>query len=313
MTTGTARGKGSSRRSGSTARAKTAEEHFKYWTGFLDKAPFLDGIIVNEFIVNNPSTRPGAADQPGAAGAGGAGAATAPRLSRRPSRSCVPTTGTRTRCFYAYVGGSGKKLNQEMIGPTFIRTLIDCNYRIALERYIYEMSSEKRSQGGIATVRRRHRRLGSQGTRRQEAHGHRVRPVLHASRRHQQAAERRLPRLDGPADERRGQSSGAGGHGGPGMVDIPSSGRGNGAVRREAVPALCHRGQDGDADAGPTLSHATSRMRISRRGWKAGPCSPRKRGPSRPRVFHDMAGSRGDTWAWAGRPIRNTSATPFSG
>ncbi|HZU34674.1 MAG TPA: hypothetical protein VFA18_02125, partial [Gemmataceae bacterium] len=29
---------------GINSRGQTAEDHFKYWTGFLDKAPFLDGI-----------------------------------------------------------------------------------------------------------------------------------------------------------------------------------------------------------------------------------------------------------------------------
>ena len=39
---------------GINAQAKTADEHYQYWTGFLEKAPFLDGIIIDEFIVNNP-------------------------------------------------------------------------------------------------------------------------------------------------------------------------------------------------------------------------------------------------------------------
>src|SRR5207249_9480764 len=47
---------------------------------------------------------------------------------------------------YAYVGGSGKKLNQEAIGTNFIRTIMNCGYRVALERYLHEMSSEKRSE-----------------------------------------------------------------------------------------------------------------------------------------------------------------------
>lgn len=96
------------------ARGQTAEDHFKYWTGFLDKSPFLDGIIVNEFIVNNPSSPAGVAVSP----------------ERQ---------------------GSGKKLNQEMVGPTFFRTLIDTNCRIALERYLHEMSSEKGSKDALET------------------------------------------------------------------------------------------------------------------------------------------------------------------
>src|SRR6185503_15375192 len=39
---------------GINSQAKTPEEHFKYWTGFYDRAKFLDGIIINEFIVNRP-------------------------------------------------------------------------------------------------------------------------------------------------------------------------------------------------------------------------------------------------------------------
>ncbi len=34
------------------SRAKTADEHLQFWTGFYDRAPFLDGLIINEFIVN---------------------------------------------------------------------------------------------------------------------------------------------------------------------------------------------------------------------------------------------------------------------
>jgi len=37
----------------------------------------------------------------------------------------------RLKTIYAYVGGSGKKLNQEMIGTNFIRTIVDCGYRVA--------------------------------------------------------------------------------------------------------------------------------------------------------------------------------------
>jgi hypothetical protein len=34
--------------------ARTAEEHAANWTSFFTNAPFLDGIIINEFIVNRP-------------------------------------------------------------------------------------------------------------------------------------------------------------------------------------------------------------------------------------------------------------------
>jgi hypothetical protein len=54
--------------------------------------------------------------------------------------------GHKGKILYGYVGGSGKTLNQEIIGPDFIRTIIDCGYRVALERYIFEVSSEGKAK-----------------------------------------------------------------------------------------------------------------------------------------------------------------------
>ena len=55
----------------------------------------------------------------------------------------------RDKMVYAYIGGSGKKLNQEIIGPTFVHRILECNFRIALERYIFEVSSEQKSQDAL--------------------------------------------------------------------------------------------------------------------------------------------------------------------
>jgi hypothetical protein len=55
----------------------------------------------------------------------------------------------RHKMLYAYVGGSGKKLNQEIIGTNFIRTIVECGYRVALERYLHEMSSEQGSKDAL--------------------------------------------------------------------------------------------------------------------------------------------------------------------
>jgi hypothetical protein len=135
---------------GIDGRGRTAEDHFRYWAGFLEKSPFLDGIIVNEFIVNNPSTPPGAAVTPERQ-------ARVDRERQRHRAYQEAITKLRAdarykdKSFYAYVGGSGKKLNQEMIGPAFIRTLIDTNCRIALERYLHEMSSEEGSKQTLDT------------------------------------------------------------------------------------------------------------------------------------------------------------------
>ncbi len=131
---------------GIDGRGQTAEDHFRYWTACLDRSPFLDGVIVNEFIVNNPS-----------------GAAVSPerraRLERERQRYRAYEEAVKKlradarykdKSFYAYVGGSGKKLNREVIGPSFVRTLIDSGCRVALERYLHEMSSEKGSEDALA-------------------------------------------------------------------------------------------------------------------------------------------------------------------
>ncbi|MBI4662246.1 MAG: hypothetical protein HY735_25790 [Verrucomicrobia bacterium] len=134
---------------GINSQAKTAEDHFKYWTGFYDRTPYLDGIIINEFIVNRPVAE--------------WAALTPERLARMDrEREQYGQYGEalkkmrtddryRNKTLFAYVGGSGKKLNQEIIGTNFIRTIIDCGYRVALERYLHEMSSEQGSKGALQT------------------------------------------------------------------------------------------------------------------------------------------------------------------
>jgi hypothetical protein len=129
---------------GINAQAKTADEHFEFWAGMLDKAPMLDGIIINEFIVNNPS-----------------GTLSPERQKRREQeqeryrvyesaiRKLKADERYKNKMVYAYVGGSGKKLNQEVIGPTFVHALVECDDRIALERYIHEVSSEEKSKDAL--------------------------------------------------------------------------------------------------------------------------------------------------------------------
>jgi hypothetical protein len=134
---------------GISSQAKTAEDHFRYWTSFYEKAPFLDGIIINEFIVNRPVSE--------------WAALTPERLARMErERQQYEAYGEAikkmrandrypNKMLYAYVGGSGKKLNQEIIGTNFIRTIKECGYRVALERYLHEMSTEKGSQEALNT------------------------------------------------------------------------------------------------------------------------------------------------------------------
>jgi hypothetical protein len=134
---------------GIDSRGTTADDHVKYWTGYYDRAPFLDGIIVNEFIVNRPVVEWAELTPERRA-----------RMDRE--RQQYETYGEaikkmraddryRDRTLYAYVGGSGKKLNQEIIGTNFIRTIRDCGYRVVLERYLHEMSSEQGSKDALQT------------------------------------------------------------------------------------------------------------------------------------------------------------------
>jgi hypothetical protein len=133
---------------GINSQANTADEHSRFWASVFDRSPFLDGIIVNEFIVNNPSTRPGGQLSP----------ERAERINRERQQYRVYGEAIkklraddryRGKMFYGYVGGSGKKLNQDVIGPDFIRTITECGYRVALERYIFEVSTPKKSEDSL--------------------------------------------------------------------------------------------------------------------------------------------------------------------
>jgi len=128
--------------------AKTAAEHVEHWSQFYAKAPFLDGIIVNEFIVNNPATGPGITLSPDRQ----------ERMEREKQRYQLygealarlrSDPRAANKSLYAYVGGSGKKLNQEVIGTNFIRTILTNGYQVALERYLHEMSSEQGAKDAL--------------------------------------------------------------------------------------------------------------------------------------------------------------------
>jgi hypothetical protein len=132
---------------GISSQAKTAEEHAKFWNSVYDKTPFLDGLIINEFIVNRPVAEWAELNPE--------------RLGRiENERKQYETYGeaikkmradNRYKMFYAYVGGSGKELNQEIIGTNFVRTIKDCGYRVALERYLHEMSNLQGSREALQT------------------------------------------------------------------------------------------------------------------------------------------------------------------
>lgn len=134
---------------GVNSQAKTADEHFNYWAGAMDKAPFLDGVIIDEFIVNNPIREWLKEITPERQKRFDEERAQYP-LYEEAFRRIRADERYRDKTVYAYIGGSGKKLNQEIIGPTFIHTILDCNFRVGLERYIHEVSSEQKSKEALA-------------------------------------------------------------------------------------------------------------------------------------------------------------------
>jgi hypothetical protein len=133
---------------GLNATARTADEHAAYWTGFLRNAPFLDGIIIDEFIVNRPISEWLRVVSPERQA----------RFDKEKADYELYSQGLKkirtdkqydSKTIYIYVGGSGIKLNQEIIGTNVIRTLIDCGYFVVPERYVYERSSEEGSRRAL--------------------------------------------------------------------------------------------------------------------------------------------------------------------
>ena len=133
---------------GLNAAAKTADEHAAYWTGFLRNAPFLDGIIIDEFIVNQPISEWMPVVSPERQARFDKEKADYELYAQafRKIRADSQFDGKR---IYVYVGGSGRKLNQEIIGTNAIRSLIDCGYFVVPERYVYERSSEEGSRQAL--------------------------------------------------------------------------------------------------------------------------------------------------------------------
>jgi hypothetical protein len=140
---------------GIDANAKTAEEHAAYWMNLLEKVPFADGFIIDEFIINRPIASERRSRRPIPPGP-------RPRLDaeRQKEHDAYPIyeqaikllrtdRRLRDKTLYFYFGGSGTTLNQEIIGPTIVHTIRKCRDRLTLERYIFERSSEKRSRDAL--------------------------------------------------------------------------------------------------------------------------------------------------------------------
>lgn len=133
---------------GINPEAKTADDHAAYWTSFFTNRPFIDGIIIDEFIVNRPIAEWMPVIKPERQA----------RFDKERASYTLYTEAFRkihadsrftNKLIYAYVGGSGKKLNQEIIGTNVIRALMDCGYFVTPERYLHEMSSENASKEAL--------------------------------------------------------------------------------------------------------------------------------------------------------------------
>jgi hypothetical protein len=114
----------------------------------MEKSPFLDGIIIDEFIVNNPIREWLREITPERQQKFDEERAQYP-IYEEAFRKIRADQRYQDKMVYCYIGGSGKKLNQEIIGPTFIHSILDCNFRIGLERYLFEVSSPQKSKDAL--------------------------------------------------------------------------------------------------------------------------------------------------------------------
>jgi hypothetical protein len=122
---------------------KTGDDNFTFYTKFLDAAPFLDGLIINEFGMNRITRPPD------------------PKRQERAAQRHLPYEEAfkkmraddryKDKVVYGYFGGSGNVVNYDETGKRFVRTLIDLKYPIALERYLYERPTEKASADALKT------------------------------------------------------------------------------------------------------------------------------------------------------------------
>jgi hypothetical protein len=217
----------------------------------------------------------------------------------------------RSKMLCGYVGGSGKTLNQDVIRPDFIRTIIECGYRVALERYIFEVSSPKKSEDVL--------QLFIDGIADWEA-------KEPGARKHMVIAFglfsmpprgiNKKPNVDHHVWMDR-QMNLVANH--PVMADLavlnwwPRVLADDEAVRfvGKLYRHYAIEGKTSMLTQDPLF--LTSGTRTSGRGSTAGRCGPRRRGLARREASRGTDGSRGATWGWAGRPTRSTSATRSSG
>jgi hypothetical protein len=126
---------------GLNREGRTGDANFDFYTRFLDAAPFLDGLIINEFGMNRIARPPDPVRQERAA--------ERHRPYEEAFRKMRADERYSNKTVYCYFGGSGNVVNYDETGKTFVRTLIDLKYPIALERYLYERPTMNGSEDAL--------------------------------------------------------------------------------------------------------------------------------------------------------------------
>src|SRR5438445_511083 len=128
---------------GKNTEGKTPDEIFEFYANFFNTVRFLDGLIINEFGMNRKS------------------GTSSPERQNRAAQRHQPYEDAfkklraderyQDKQMYIYFGGSGNVVNYDDTGTNFVRTLVDLKYPIALERYLFERSSEEKSKEALQT------------------------------------------------------------------------------------------------------------------------------------------------------------------
>jgi len=107
-------------------------DDYKHWTGYYDKNPCLNGVVVDEFPIN-PSSRNLRIN------------ACAEKYVQwsEAIEKIYAEKKYKDKVFYAYAG-SADSVDPQRVGP-FIKTLMKCNYRISIERYMNEKPTEAKA------------------------------------------------------------------------------------------------------------------------------------------------------------------------
>jgi hypothetical protein len=133
---------------GINSQANSADEHAAFWTSFFRNAPLHRWDHYQRIHYQPAGFGMGPNHDSGPACPHGAERGDHAKYSEAFKKIRADNQYTN-KSIYAYIGGSGKKLNQEIIGTNVIRTILDCGYFVAPERYLHEMSTESGSRDAL--------------------------------------------------------------------------------------------------------------------------------------------------------------------